>query len=186
MKFIHFYLFPLLLLFSSASPLYLHVTKAATLSATCVISAYNYTQNTTVYSPTTVGTPINATNPLIVNNTYTGIAVSNESTIGSYIITYNDTGVSFDGSTFELVNGNMTLSSINGSDTDIYISYVGGSTGSDIELIGSVQGGTGMYSTAIGSVFAIGGSYEISRLSNTLYTTTGSITLTATILVQTS
>lgn len=184
-KFIHFYLFCILLLHSYTTPIH-----AITTSVTCLVSTFNFTQNTTVLAPSSSalaagGPVINATNPLIVNNTYQGVALQRQSSIGSYIITYNDTGISVDGLTFDLNNGFMILSSINGTDSNsIYANYFGTSTTQGIEMIGAIQGGTGKYSNAVGSVFIFGVTYQISKLSDTLYSTTGRMTLTATILIQ--
>jgi len=147
-------------------------------STLCLVATYPWS-----LEQQTLSAGVNNSGPFTFNVTVTGIGQSN---IGSISVVSHDTGITRD---FVLLNqtGNMLISNINGSAADsLYGSYTGqvNTTSLTSRFTGTIDGGTGRYAGAIGSLtFNNTGISPAQRLSSTLVRVNGTQLLIAAILL---
>jgi len=151
----------------------------ATASSTlCLVATYPFSLDFQIQSA-----GVNNSGPFIDNSTRTGTGQSN---IGSLNVVTYDTGITRD---FIILNqtGNILISNINGSAADsLYGSYTGqaNATAGINRFTGTIDGGTGRYVGAIGSLMFNGtNTGPIQRLSATMIHANGTELLIAAILL---
>lgn len=145
-------------------------------TTTCLVSHYNYTSTLTLF---TAG--INQTGPYIFNVTSSSNSV--QSNIGTFQYTSQNIFTTANTITGTVV-GAFTMSSINNTNSSIYGTHTGtiNTTTGGFIYNGIIEGGTGTYSGAVGSVY-LNGTDHATPQNATYVTAIGSVLLIGTILV---